>query len=146
MPGLVNSKDPNFFLGQTFASNPYIVFNQVSPNNGNALSKVAVRKALSEAISRDHLIQDDAGPLVSPPLTHILPAGISGTTSNTSINLYPYNPAQAKKDLAAAGVPTPDAEVPLPAEVVRGVQDVHHAAAGPRADRRHRHGSAGAQR
>ena len=35
------SKDPNFYLGPTFSSNPYIVFNTVSPNNGGALGKVA---------------------------------------------------------------------------------------------------------
>jgi peptide/nickel transport system substrate-binding protein len=102
---LVSAKDPNFYLGASFASNPYIVFNTVSPGNAGALGKVAVRRALSEAISRDHLIQDDNGPIVSPPLTQILPKGISGTTSNTSIDLYKYDPAQAKKDLAAAGYP-----------------------------------------
>jgi peptide/nickel transport system substrate-binding protein len=105
IPQLISSKDPNFFLGASFASNPYLVFNTVSPNNSGALGKVAVRRALSEAISRANLIQDDNGPAVSPPLTHILPAGISGTTSNTSIDLYKYDPAQAKKDLAAAGYP-----------------------------------------
>jgi peptide/nickel transport system substrate-binding protein len=98
------AKDPNFYLGPTFSSNPYVIFNTVSPNNGGALTKVAVRKALSEAISRANLIQDANGPDVSPPLTHILPAGISGTTSNTTPDIYKYDVAQAKKDLAAAGV------------------------------------------
>jgi len=100
---LFNSKDPNFYLGPTFSTNPYVVFNTVSPNNGGALKNVAVRKALEEAISRNNLIQDDNGPIISPPLTHVLPAGISGTKSNTSIDLYKYDAAQAKKDLAAAG-------------------------------------------
>jgi peptide/nickel transport system substrate-binding protein len=102
---LIAAKDPNFYLGPTFSTNPYIIFNTVSPNNNAALSKVAVRKAVMEAISRANLIQDDNGPDVSPPLTHVLPAGISGTTSNTSIDLYKYDAAQAKKDLAAAGFP-----------------------------------------
>jgi peptide/nickel transport system substrate-binding protein len=100
---LLNSKDPNFYLGPTFSSNPYVIFNTVSPNNGGALGKVAVRKALEEAINRANLIQDDNGPFVSPPLTHVLPAGISGTTSNNSIDLYPYDVTKAKADLAAAG-------------------------------------------
>ena len=105
VPQLSAKKDPNFYAGPTFSSNPYLIFNTVSPNNDGALSKVAVRKALSEAISRDHLIQDANGPVISPPLTHVLPAGISGTTSNTSIDLYKYNQTQAKADLASAGYP-----------------------------------------
>jgi len=105
VPGLVSSKDPNFYLGPQASSNPYVVFNTVSPNNNSALQKVAVRKALEEAINRDNLIQDANGPQVSPPLTHVLPAGVSGTKSNTSIDLYKYDAAQAKKDLAAAGYP-----------------------------------------
>jgi peptide/nickel transport system substrate-binding protein len=105
VPQLIQSHDPNFSLGQTFSSNPYIVFNTVSPNNHSALQNVKVRQALSEAINRDWLIQNLNGPLVSPTLTHVLPAGISGTTSNTSIDLYKYDPAKAKADLAAAGFP-----------------------------------------
>jgi peptide/nickel transport system substrate-binding protein len=105
VPQLIQSHDPNFYLGQTFSSNPYIVFNTVSPNNNNALQNVKVRQALMEAINRDTLIQDLNGPQVSPPLTHVLPAGISGTTSNNSIDLYKYDPNKAKQDLAAAGFP-----------------------------------------
>jgi peptide/nickel transport system substrate-binding protein len=103
--GLVAAKDPNLYLGPQFSTNPFMVFNQVSPNNGGALKKLGVRKALEEAINRANLIQDDNGPVISPPLTHVLPAGISGTTSNTSIDLYPYDAAKAKADLAAAGYP-----------------------------------------
>ncbi len=105
IPGLQAKKDPNFFLGPTFSSNPYVVFNNVSPNNNKALQNVKVRKALEEAINRDNLIQDAGGPALDPPLTHVLPAGISGTSSNTSIDMYKYDAAQAKKDLAAAGYP-----------------------------------------
>ena len=105
VPQLSASKDPNFYAGPTFASNPYLIFNTVSPSNNSALANVAVRKALEEAISRDHLIQDANGPVISPPLTHVLPAGISGSTSNTSIDLYKYDTTQAKKDLADAGFP-----------------------------------------
>jgi peptide/nickel transport system substrate-binding protein len=105
VPGLVSSKDPNFYLGPQATSNPYIVFNTVSPNNNKALQNVKVRQAIEEAINRDNLIQDANGPQVSPPLTHVLPAGVSGTASDTSIDLYKFDSAQAKKDLAAAGYP-----------------------------------------
>ena len=104
VPGLLESKDPNFNLQPTYSSNPYVIFNTVSPNNGGALGKVAVRQALEMALNRNHLIQDDAGPQVSPPLTHILPAGISGTPSNTSPNPYTYDPTKAKSVLKANGV------------------------------------------
>jgi peptide/nickel transport system substrate-binding protein len=100
--GLISSKDPNFNLGPSYGTNPYVVFDTVSPNNSGALGKVAVRQAISEAISRANLIQDDNGPAVSPPLTHVLPPGIDGSTN---IDLYPYDAAKAKSDLAAAGYP-----------------------------------------
>jgi peptide/nickel transport system substrate-binding protein len=73
----------------------------VSPNNGGALSKVAVRQALSYAIQRNDLIQDAGGSKLAPPLTHILPPQMDGSP-NTSF--YPYNPTKAKAMLAAAGV------------------------------------------
>jgi peptide/nickel transport system substrate-binding protein len=92
------------WLGATYSSNPYVVFNTVSPNNGSALGKVAVRQALSYGINRSHLISDDGGPTISPPLTHILPPGINGSQDVPSgFDLYPYNVAKAKSMLAAAG-------------------------------------------
>ena len=96
----------DFNLGPSFGSNPYLVFNTISPNNGGALAKTAVRQAVSYAINRAHLIQDDNGPLVSPPLTHILPKGIGGAEDvPANYNPFPYNPAKAKAMLKAAGYP-----------------------------------------
>ena len=69
IPGLLAAKDPKLVLGATFGSSPYIVFNEVSPNNGGALANVQTRQALEYAINRSDLIQDDGGPQVSPPLT-----------------------------------------------------------------------------
>jgi peptide/nickel transport system substrate-binding protein len=107
IPGLINQMKAggkNFNLGPTFSTNPYLVFNTVSPNNGGALEKVAVRQALSYAINRAHLIQDDNGPTVSPPITHVLPDGINGSQYVTKgYDPYPYNVAKAKKLLATAG-------------------------------------------
>ena len=107
VPGLVaqmqkGSKD--FNLGPTFSTNPYIVFNSVSPNNGGALGKTAVRQAISYAINRAHLIQDLNGATLSPPLTHILPDGINGAQDVPSgYDPYPYDQAKAKSMLASAG-------------------------------------------
>jgi peptide/nickel transport system substrate-binding protein len=94
----------NFNLGPTLSSNPYLVFNTVSPNNSSALAKTEVRQALSYGISRAHLTQV-INPQVNPPLTNILPPGINGsTTVPKGYNPYPYNPTKAKSLLAAAGV------------------------------------------
>jgi peptide/nickel transport system substrate-binding protein len=94
----------NFNLGTTESSNPYIVFNTVSPNNNKALANVKVRQALSYGLSRAHLTQV-INPVVNPPLTHILPDGLAGTASvGKNYNPYPYNPTKAKQLLASAGV------------------------------------------
>lgn len=93
----------NFNLGPTFSSNPLMFFNTVSPNNGGALSKVAVRQAISYGLNRAHLTQV-INPVVNPPLSHILPPGINGSQDVPSgYNPYPYNPTKAKSMLAAAG-------------------------------------------
>ncbi len=102
VPGLVSSHDNRFNLQSEYSSNPYIIFNTVSPNNGGALGKVAVRQALEYGIDRTHLVQDMNGPNVSPPLTQILPPGIGG--SSPTYDLYPYDASKAKSLLAAAGV------------------------------------------
>jgi peptide/nickel transport system substrate-binding protein len=109
VPGLVaqmqhGSKD--FNLGPSYSSNPYVVFNTVSPNNGGALGKVAVRQAISYAVDRAHLIQDNNGSVISPPLTHILPDGINGAQDVPSgYGPYPYNVAKAQSLLKSAGYP-----------------------------------------
>jgi peptide/nickel transport system substrate-binding protein len=93
----------NFNLGTTESANPYLVYNQVSPNNSGAMGKTAVRQALSYGINRAHLDQV-INPVVNPPLTHVLPDGLAGSaTVPSGYNPYPYNPTKAKQLLAAAG-------------------------------------------
>jgi peptide/nickel transport system substrate-binding protein len=107
VPGLVaqmQAGGKNFNLGPQYSTNPYVIFNEVSPNNGGALAKVAVRQALSYGLDRAHLIQDANGAVLSPPLTHVLPTGINGAQDVPSgYDPYPYNTAKAKSMLAAAG-------------------------------------------
>jgi peptide/nickel transport system substrate-binding protein len=91
-------------LGSTYSSNPYLVYNTVSPNNGGALGKAAVRQAISYGIERSQLTKTLGGPATNPPLTHILPTGIDGSQDVPSgYDPYPYNPSKAKSMLAAAG-------------------------------------------
>jgi peptide/nickel transport system substrate-binding protein len=103
VPQLRAKNDPNLNVLPTYSSNPYLIFNTVSPNNNKALENVKVRQALSEALNRDQMISQIGGTITNPPLTHVLPAGISGTTSNTTPSYYPFDDAKAKSDLAAAG-------------------------------------------
>jgi peptide/nickel transport system substrate-binding protein len=108
LPGLVqqmqSGQTTNMNLGPTYSTNPYLVFNEVSPSNNKALSKVTVRQALSYGINRSHLITDAGGPTISPPLTHILPPGTNGAQDlPKGYDPYPYNPNKAKSMLASAG-------------------------------------------
>ncbi|HWD77271.1 MAG TPA: ABC transporter substrate-binding protein, partial [Kribbella sp.] len=102
LPALIAKKDPKLNLGLTASSNPYVIFNTVSPNNNKALANVKVRQALSYAINRDHILQVLGGPTINPPLTQVLPDNIVGSKKNDP---YPYNPDKAKQLLAEAGFP-----------------------------------------
>jgi peptide/nickel transport system substrate-binding protein len=103
VPGLVAANDPKLNLGETSSSNPYVILNTVSPNNGGALGKVEVRQALMYGINRDNIIQALGGPKTNPPLTHILPPSILG--GEEDFDPYPYDVAKAKQLLAQAGFP-----------------------------------------
>jgi peptide/nickel transport system substrate-binding protein len=102
LPGLISSKDPNLNLGETASTNPYIVFNTLSPNNNKAMQNVQVRQALEYALNRTNLIQVLGGPTINPPLTHVLPPDIVGSSN---FDMYPYNVSKAKQLLAQAGYP-----------------------------------------
>ncbi len=100
LPQLIASNDPNLNLGASDSSNPYIWFNQRSPNNNKAMADLKVRQALEYAINRDNIIQVLGGPEINTPLTHVLPKGIQGSED---FDLYPYNPDKAKQLLQEAG-------------------------------------------
>lgn len=100
IPALLAAHDPKLTLGPTYGTDPYVLFNTISPNNSGALKNLAVRQALEYAINRNNLVQDDGGPQVAPPLTHILPPGIVGSKP---ADPYPYDPTKAKQMLSTAG-------------------------------------------
>lgn len=101
IPGLVASNAPGFNLQSEYSTNPYLVFNTQSPNDGGALKNATVRQAISYAINRQALIQDCGGPDVCPPLGQVLPNGIGG--SSPTYTAYNYNPTKAKQMLSTAG-------------------------------------------
>ncbi|MFI7061462.1 ABC transporter substrate-binding protein [Kribbella sp. NPDC050124] len=102
LPALQAKKDPNLTIGDTAGSNPYVIYNTVSPNNNKALENPKVRQAISYAINRDHILQVLGGKTLNPPLTHVLPDVITGSKQ---IDPYPYDPDKAKQLLAEAGYP-----------------------------------------
>lgn len=103
VPALKAKADPNLVISASSSSNPYIVYNTVSPNNNKALGNVKVRQALSYAINRANIIQVLGGPTLNEPLTQVLPSVILGGTPK--YDLYPYDTAKAKQMLADAGFP-----------------------------------------
>jgi peptide/nickel transport system substrate-binding protein len=106
-PSLVNeikSGSHNVNLGATYSTNPYLVYNTVSPNNGGVLAKVPVRQALSYGIERSQLIKTLGGPDTEQALAHVLPPGIDGSQNvPAGYNPYPYSQDKAKSLLATAG-------------------------------------------
>ncbi len=103
IPGLLAKKDPNLNIGPTASSNPYVVYNFASPNNGGAMGKLKVRQAISYAINRANIIQVLGGDKLNTPLSHVLPSNIVGGENN--FDDYPYDTAKAKQLLSEAGYP-----------------------------------------
>ncbi|OLT31935.1 hypothetical protein BJF79_36740 [Actinomadura sp. CNU-125] len=99
--------DPRFAIMDTPTSSPYLVFNLQSPNNGGALGKPDVRRALQYAIDRGALVKLVGGPAVAAPLHTVIPPGNSGYAH---ANHYPTpndsgDPAKCRALLARAGHP-----------------------------------------
>ncbi len=123
VPGLVAQMQhggKNFNLGPTYSTNPYLVFNTVSPNNGGALGKVAVRQAISYAINRAHLIQDFNGALAEPAADpHPARRDQRGAGRADELRPVPVQRGQGQVDAGGGGVPErADPEVPVPASRV----------------------------
>jgi ABC-type transport system substrate-binding protein len=88
-------------------TNPYLVFNVQSPNNGGALGKVQVRQALEYAIDKVAIGKIYGGVSLNEPLNQVIGPGAEGYVP---FNLYPTpnsqgDPGKCKSLLKAAGYP-----------------------------------------
>jgi peptide/nickel transport system substrate-binding protein len=105
IPGL--RSNPNFRIEEGSTSNPYLDFNTLSPNNGGALAKPGVRRAIEYAVDKAALVRIYGGPRVSTVLNQVIPPGSVG---HEPFNLYPTpgdsgDPVTCRRLLAAAGYP-----------------------------------------
>ncbi|SEM57783.1 ABC transporter substrate-binding protein [Streptacidiphilus jiangxiensis] len=107
IPALRATKDPRLGIYTSGISNPFLIFNFQSPNNGGALAKPAVRQALEYAIDKVAIGQIYGGPSLNTPLDQTLPPGSLGYQQ-----MDPYatpgskgDAAKCKSMLAAAGYP-----------------------------------------
>jgi ABC-type transport system substrate-binding protein len=86
-------------------TNPYLVFNVQSPNNGGALGNVKVRQALEYAIDKVAMNKIYGGASLNEPLNQVIAAGAEGYVP---FNDYPSknsegDPSKCKSLLKAAG-------------------------------------------
>jgi peptide/nickel transport system substrate-binding protein len=107
VPALRASSDARLGIYPNFDSNPFLVFNEQSPNNVGALGNVKVRQALEYAIDKVALGQVYGGSTLNTPLNQVIPPDNVGYQA---FNLYPTagnrgDPAKCKSLLAAAGYP-----------------------------------------
>ncbi len=105
LPELLARHDDNLLIADEAMSSPYLVVNVVSPNNGGALRKRAVRQALQYAIDKQALADVYGGPAVTTPLDQVIPPGGFGHRPYTR---YPTDgsrgdPERCRRLLAEAG-------------------------------------------
>lgn len=93
-------QDARLVVGRSQTSNPFLIFNTVSPNAHKALQSVVVRRAIAYALNRHALLKSFGGIGLGQPLTHVLPQGVVGSRS---FDDYPHSLATAKRLLADAG-------------------------------------------
>jgi ABC-type transport system substrate-binding protein len=108
LTGLVKpTRDPRFgSFPSAGVTNPFLIFDTLSPNNNKALQNVKVRQALEYALDKVALTKIYGGSDFNQPLNQVLGPGAQGYQQ---YNPYPTpnnqgDPAKCKSMLAAAGV------------------------------------------
>ena len=107
IPQLESSKPSNFAIFPWSTTQPYIVFNLRSPNDGGAVGKLLVRQAVEYGLDKQAVQKAYGGPAVGQILNTVIPPGNIGYVN---YNLYPDNNGQGntamcKTDLKKAGYP-----------------------------------------
>ena len=107
IPQLKAAKDDRLGIFPGLDTNPYLVFNLQSPNNGGALKTAKVRQAIEYAIDKVAIGQVYGGPSLNTPLDQVIPPGNVGYQQ---FDFYPTSdhrgdPTTCKQMLAAAGHP-----------------------------------------
>ena len=107
IPQLKAAKDDRLGIFPGLDTNPYLVFNLQSPNNGGALKTAKVRQAIEYAIDKVAIGQVYGGPSLNTPLDQVIPPGNVGYQQ---FDFYPTSdhrgdPTTCKQMLAAAGYP-----------------------------------------
>jgi peptide/nickel transport system substrate-binding protein len=108
IPQLESSKPSNFAIFPWSTTQPYIVFNLRSPNDGGAMNKLLVRQAVEYGLDKQAVQKAYGGPAVGQILNTVIPPGNNGYVN---YNLYPDNNGQGnvamcKTDLKKAGYPS----------------------------------------
>lgn len=86
IPQMIKTHDKRLQIHPAADTNPYLVFNLLSPNNGGALKNLDVRKAIAYAIDKTAIIKIYGGPKLGTPLDQVIPKGNVGYEK---FNLYP---------------------------------------------------------
>lgn len=105
IPSLAASKEPNFQIWDGSNTQPYIIFNLRSPNQGGAVGKLALRQAIEYGLDKVAVVRSAGGPLIANIINTVIPPGNTGYVNS---NLYPDasgagNVAECKTMLAKAG-------------------------------------------
>jgi peptide/nickel transport system substrate-binding protein len=99
LKALIKAHDPRLQVDPEVETDPFLVFNTVSPNNHGALQNPNVRRAISYAIDRQKLARIAGAVTPASLLTHVLPPGVLGSEP---FDPYPYDPGKAEAMLQAA--------------------------------------------
>jgi peptide/nickel transport system substrate-binding protein len=105
IPSLVASKATNFQVWAGSNTQPYIIFNLRSPNEGGAVQKLALRQAIEYGLDKVAVVRAAGGPDIADIINTVIPPGNTGYVNS---NLYPDdsgagNVSECKTLLAKAG-------------------------------------------
>jgi peptide/nickel transport system substrate-binding protein len=99
--------DPRLRIWPSSNLNPYIILNLRSPNDGAAMSKLAVREAIEYGVNKAAIVKVSGGPAINKIATSAIPPGSAGYQPYTRYATpgSQGDPAKCKSLLAQAGYP-----------------------------------------